>query len=143
MHSNAILISIHPEHVAKILSGEKRLEFRRQWTTRAIDILVIYATAPIQKIIAITRIQNVFRGSKSELWALARNKGGGISREQLFEYMSGKDEGVALELSNLLTLKDGIHPSTVFGKSFRPPQSFRYLSPNEFEHLVRLTDECW
>lgn len=140
MNSKAVLISIHPEHVAKILSGEKRLEFRRQWAAQPIDVLVIYATSPVQKIIAITRIQNVFRGSKTHLWALAQEKGGGISRKQLFDYMDGKDEGVAIELDRLLKLKDGVHLRTVFGEDFKPPQSFRYLTPSELEKLIRLTE---
>lgn len=135
MEGSAALISIHPNYVEKILSGEKRLEFRRSWAANQIDYLVIYATVPVQQIVAVTQIGHVFRGSKSHLWELARLKGGGISRRKLFEYMHGKKEGIALELLKVFKLDDGLSPQSLFGDGFRPPQSFRYLSQNEFNKL--------
>ncbi len=96
MEGSAALISIHPNYVERILSGEKCLEFRRSWAANPIDILVIYATAPVQQIVAVTQVGNVFRGSKNRLWELARDKGGGISRRKLFDYMQGKKRKVAL-----------------------------------------------
>jgi predicted transcriptional regulator len=42
MQNKTALISIHPEYVSKILSGEKRLEFRRVWATRPLNMLLIY-----------------------------------------------------------------------------------------------------
>lgn len=136
MEGNAALISIHPGYVEKILSGEKRLEFRRSWAVNQIDFLVIYATVPIQQIVAVSQIGHVFRGSKSRLWELARIKGGGISRRKLFGYMQGKKEGVALELLKVFRIDGGICPHSLFGDGFRPPQSFRYLSQNEFTKLT-------
>lgn len=137
MEASAALISIHPNYVEKILSGEKRLEFRRSWATSQVDYLVIYATSPVQQIVSVAQIGQVFRGSKSRLWELARSMGGGISRRKLFEYMEGKNEGVALELAHILKIAGGINPHTFFGKGFRPPQSFRYLTPSEFAKLAR------
>ncbi len=137
MEGSAALISIHPNYVEKILSGEKRLEFRRRWAATQVDYLVIYATSPVQQIMSVAQVGQVFRGSKSRLWELAQSKGGGISRRKLFEYMEGKNEGVALELSNILKIPDGINPHTFFGKDFRPPQSFRYLTPFEFAKLTK------
>lgn len=135
MEGNAALISIHPNYVEKILSGEKRLEFRRSWAVNQIDFLVIYATVPVQQIVGVAQIGHVFRGSKSRLWELARLKGGGISRRKLFEYMQGKKEGIALEILKVFKIDDGICPHSLFGEGFRPPQSFRYLSQNEFNKL--------
>lgn len=136
MEGNAALISIHPGYVEKILSGEKRLEFRRSWAANQVDILVIYSTMPVQQIVAVAKIGHIFRGSKSRLWELARIKGGGISRRKLFGYMQGKKEGVALELLNVFRIDDGICPWSLFGDGFRPPQSFRYLSQNEITKLT-------
>lgn len=136
MEGSAALISIHPEYVEKILSGEKCLEFRRSWAANPIDILVIYATAPVQQIVAVTQVGHVFRGSKNRLWELALIKGGGISRRKLFDYMKGKKEGVALELLKVCRIDGGIYPRTLFGDDFRPPQSFRYLNQNEITKLA-------
>lgn len=136
MEGSVVLISIHPEYAEKILSGEKRLEFRRQWAVRQVSRLVIYVTSPVQQIAGIVQLEEVHRGSKNHLWKLAVNKGGGISRRKLFEYMEGKQEGVALELSKLIKFDEGgLSPSQVFGNNFKPPQSFRYLSPAELSKL--------
>lgn len=144
MEGSAVLISIHPNYVEKIHLGEKRLEFRRSWAANQVDYLVIYATSPVQQIVSVAQIGQVFRGSKSRLWELARSKGGGISRKKLFEYMEGKNEGVALELSGILKIANGINPLTFFGDGFRPPQSFRYLTQSEFTRLVKqLGGEEW
>lgn len=135
MEGSAALISIHPIYVEKILSGEKRLEFRRSWAANQVDYLIIYATSPVQRIVAVTQIGQVIRGSKNRLWELARNKGGGISRRKLFEYMEGKKQGVALELLQTIKIAEVINPYALFGNGFRPPQSFRYLSQSELAML--------
>lgn len=137
MEGSAVLISIHPNYVEKILSGEKRLEFRRSWAASQVDYLVVYATSPVQQIVSVIQMGQVFRGSKSRLWELARSKGGGISRRKLFKYMEGKNEGVALELSRVLKIAEGINPRIFFGNEFHPPQSFRYLTQSEFAKLVK------
>jgi predicted transcriptional regulator len=136
MEGSAVLISIHPNYVEKIHLGDKRLEFRRSWAVNQVDYLVIYATSPVKQIVSVAQVGQVFRGSKSHLWELAQSKGGGISRGKLFEYMEGKNEGVALELSRVLKLANGINPQTLFGNGFRPPQSFRYLTQLELTKLV-------
>ena len=144
IEASSALISIHPTYVEKILSGEKRLEFRRGWASSSVDFLVIYATSPIQRIVAIAELGKVTRGSKTQLWKLARDKGGGISRRKLFAYLEGKKEGVALELLRKLRISDGINPRMVFGDEFHPPQSFRYLKRDELDLLCRhLENEIW
>ena len=144
MEGSTALISIHPVYAEKILSGEKRLEFRRRWTTRKVSFLVIYATSPIKRIVAVAEVGEVFRGSKALLWELAKKNNGGISRRKLFEYMEGAPGGVALELSRVRKADDGIELGDIFGPDFLPPQSFRYLSSAEIEKLAsRLGDEPW
>mgnify|MGYP005862450623 CR=1 FL=1 len=136
MADNFVLISIHPEHVVKILSGEKKLEFRRRWTTKKVDSLVIYETSPTQKIVAIANVKTIYRGTKSRLWELSKIKGGGISRARLFEYIGTRSEGVAIELSKIITLgNNGLSPAAIFGEGFHPPQSFRYIKENELKKL--------
>jgi predicted transcriptional regulator len=137
MEGSVVLISVHPEYAEKIVCGEKRLEFRRRWAVRQVSFLVIYATAPVKKIVAVSQIKEVYHGSKSYLWELARKKSGGITRRKLFEYMEGKQDGVALELSKLVKFSEGASPYLLFGKGFRPPQSFRYLSHVELAELKR------
>lgn len=125
------LISVHPVHVEKILSGEKNLEFRRVWPVREIKTLVVYATRPEQRLVAIVQVAGVLRASKTALWQIAAAEGGGITRQSLSDYFEGKELGVALRLGKRVDLGAGVLPKKVFGASFRPPQSFRYLSNAE------------
>ncbi|MGE4242379.1 hypothetical protein [Ramlibacter sp.] len=125
------LISVHPVHVEKIMSGEKNVEFRRVWPTRAIKTLVVYSTHPEQRLAAIVQVANVVRGSKTALWQVALAEGGGITRQALSDYLEGKEFGVAIRLGERVNLGSGVLPREIFGASFRPPQSFRYLSDTE------------
>lgn len=144
MDGNVVLISVHPEYTDKILSGEKRIEFRRRWTKNRVDFLVIYSTSPIKKIVAIAKIGDVLRGGKGQLWELSKSKGGGISRQKLFEYMTDRKEGVALVFSQIIKITDGLNPLLIFNDEFRPPQSFRYLKKGELDELERqLRGKIW
>jgi predicted transcriptional regulator len=131
------LISIHPEHVEKIVAGEKNVEFRRRWPNRAIGTLVIYATSPVKRLAAVVEITEVVRASKTALWTISSDEGGGITRQRLFDYLDGKTLGIALKLGKRLPFDDGLLPKEVFGDSFHAPQSYRYLTEDEKTALCR------
>jgi len=46
-----ILLPIKPKYATKILNGEKNIEFRKSFPKEDVDKIVIYATAPISRII--------------------------------------------------------------------------------------------
>ena len=138
MEDNAVLISIHPDYAVKILSGEKRLEFRRSWTTKPVDTMVIYATAPVQRIVAIAEIKQVYVGTRVKLWAIAKNNGGAISRRKLYSYLAGSKNPVAIQLVNVKQIEGGVDPKSLFGNDFRPPQSFRYLGSYEYSRIAKM-----
>lgn len=131
MERRVALISMHPEYADKILSGEKKLEFRRRWPIRSIDILFIYATAPVQRIVGFAKVARVTQGTPTQLWRLTKGLKGGITRRKLFTYLAGKKTGVAIELKKITLLPGGIDPRVCLGRRFRPPQSFKYLSEND------------
>ena len=140
MEARAILISIHPGYADKIIAGEKKLEFRRTWAAKPANVLVIYATYPVQRIVAVANVEQIIVGSRSRLWELARDIGGGISRTDLFSYLNGKTSAVAIEMSEITPIDGGLDPKSLFGRSFRPPQSFRYMKDAEYSKLGRLMD---
>jgi predicted transcriptional regulator/adenylate kinase len=133
-HPKVALISLHPEHAAKILSGEKKLEFRRTWASSPVEELVIYVTAPVQRIVAIAKVKQIHRGSRSALWNLTKSVGGGLSRQALFDYFAGKVSGFAIELSEVLRFPRLLEP-TQFIEGFHPPQSFCYIGAETAEKL--------
>ena len=141
MEDKAVLISIHPDYVNKILSGEKLLEFRRSWTAIPAKLLVIYATSPMQRIVALAVIKQVHVGSKTKLWKLSQKIGGGISRRKLFSYLANKKNPVAIELAGVQKIPCVLDPKKLFGKDFRPPQSFCYLNNNAYLQIVKHKEE--
>lgn len=142
MGGRAALISIHPRYVDKIISGEKKLEFRRSWAVQPVDGLVIYATSPVQRIVALVEVEKVIFGSPNKLWSLSKDLGGGISRRDLFAYLDGKATAVAIELGTVTPFVDGLDPTRLFGQEFRAPQSFRYLKQEEHRKLCKLVGGC-
>lgn len=134
----AVLISIHPQYVERIVAGEKNVEFRRVWPSRDISTLVVYSTAPTQRLTAVVEVVEVIRASETALWRISVNEGGCISRVALMDYFEGKDFAVALRLGRRQSLGDGVIPWTVFGASFRPPQSYRNLTKAESTRVQKL-----
>lgn len=132
----AVLISLLPKYAEKIASGTKRIEFRRTWTAEPVAVLTLYATAPVSRVIGIAHVRRVVEASPTALWRYAQQYGGGISRRDLYAYMSGKKTGFALLLGPVELFDPPVDPKHAT-KSFRPPQSFRFLLPAEFQQLTR------
>jgi len=130
-----VLISIQPRFAEKILAGDKVLEFRRAWARHPVDVIAIYSSFPIQRIVGIARVKAVHQGSPTFLWELARKKGGGISRRKLYDYFHGKRQGYAIELGEVVKVNGGLDPKVLFA-GFRAPQSFHYLDMNEFQRII-------
>jgi predicted transcriptional regulator len=130
------LISIQPCFVEKILSGEKKLEFRRRWAAEPVDVLVIYSSSPTQRIVATVNIVGVTEGSPTALWNLAKEKGGGVTRQLIYNYFAGKKTGFAIEIADVLQFEHPVDPKKVF-KDFLPPQSFRYLNAKDYGKILR------
>lgn len=128
---NVVLISLHPQHANKILSGQKKLEFRRVWASKPVSAVVIYSTVPIQKIVAIAYVKQVHRGSATALWQLAKTIGGGLSRRALYTYFRGKRNGYAIEFSSVKRCNPAIDPESLID-GFHPPQSFSYINQESF-----------
>lgn len=132
------LISIRPNFVNKILSGDKKLEFRRRWAAHPVDILIIYCSSPIQRIVARVSVVSVTEGSPAALWELAKQKGGGVSRQIIFDYFKGAKSGYAIEITDVLKFENPIDPKMVFNK-FLAPQSFRYLDSEDYVRILEKT----
>lgn len=130
----AILISLHPKHLEKIMLGVKKLEFRRRWTKSNARKLVVYATAPIQRIVMVADIKKVHHGSIFDLWKLCEAIGGGLNREELFKYFENCTNGYAVEFENIQQFIPKINPKVFFSK-FSAPQSFTFLSKKQIEDL--------
>ena len=64
----AVLISIHPEHIDNIMSGKKVFEYRKILPKHDILFLVLYCTAPVKKITAVAEVLGRVVGSPAHVW---------------------------------------------------------------------------
>ncbi|WP_409565227.1 ASCH domain-containing protein [Methylobacterium sp. J-078] len=120
-----ILLSIKPEFAEKILKGEKRYEFRRAiHSNRSVDIVVIYMTAPIQKIVGEFRIDSILSDSPDKIWDKT-HQFAGISRENYDIYFKSRKLAYALSIGSVTKYPIPIDPKLTM-PSFTPPQSFMY-----------------
>lgn len=121
----AALMSIHPRYAEKILDGSKQVEFRRSGFATVPSVIVVYATAPVSKVIGLFEVDGVDEASPSELWERYRLVGG-ISENGYKNYYRGAKRGIAIRVGRVHSLKEPLELSEFIGNG-QPPQSFRYL----------------
>lgn len=126
-----VLLSIKPKYADLILKGSKCVEFRRSWAAKEVGLLVLYASAPIQKIVGVVEVDQILVDSKTALWEICKERGGSLTREELRNYFAGKSKGFAVLLGRSFKPRDQVEPSKIID-DFVAPQSFRYLNANEY-----------
>lgn len=120
-----ILLSIKPEFANKIFNGTKKFEFRRLvFKNKNVNTVVVYASAPVSKVIGEFDIEKVLKLELSELWNKTKEHAG-ISKEFYDCYFIGKNEGFAIQIKNPKLYSTAKNIQEEFGMA--PPQSFAYL----------------
>lgn len=132
--ARTVLLSVKPQYSDLILSGEKRVEFRRTWAKDSVEMIAIYSSSPTQRIVGLVEIEGCISGSPTKLWSICTDRGGGLTRQELRNYFADKSTGYGVLLGSVYPLKQPLDPKSIF-KDFRAPQSFRYLSMTERKKL--------
>lgn len=128
-------MAIRPEFASRLLSGEKRVEFRRRSSTKVLTHIAIYSTSPVQAVVGVIEIARIEQGSPAQLWKNFSDVGG-IAKGDFFAYFEGAKEGIAYvvrrvwECSPPRQLGRGGLPRT-------PPQAFQYLDVATLENLMQ------
>lgn len=120
----AILLSINPQYVEKILNGTKRYEFRKNACRRHVDKIVIYSTTPIMKVVGEAKVEDVLIGEPENIWEKTEENSG-IDKKFFDQYYEGRKHAVAYKLTNVIEYRE---PKKLkdYGISVAP-QSFRYI----------------
>ena len=64
-----VLLSIKPDFVEKVFSGEKKYEFRRViFKKPEVNTVVVYASTPVQKVIGEFSVKNIIFDEIGSLW---------------------------------------------------------------------------
>jgi predicted transcriptional regulator len=127
-------LSVKPKYADLIVSGEKRVEFRRVWAAEEVGLIAIYTSSPVQRIVALVDVEDVVRASPQRLWRHCTSLGGGLTAHELADYFDGKAHGYAVLLGEVRKFKKPVDPRILF-KTFSAPQSFRYLTATEIKRL--------
>jgi len=126
----SIVISIKPEFVDLIFSGEKTVELRKFIPSDLPDKteLIIYSTSPSKCIVGRAVIKRVERHPINQLWKKFGSETG-ITRKYFIEYFNGKDVGYGIKLEKVRKLRKPITLNELRRTiNFTPPQSYMYAS---------------
>lgn len=120
-----VLMSIKPEYAMKILNGTKTFEYRKNKFKREnVDAIVIYATAPVMKVLGEVELLGVLEDSPENIWKETNQKGG-INKKAYDNYFEGKNIAIAYMLGKVESYEKALK-LTDFHINYSP-QSYVYL----------------
>lgn len=119
-------MSIKPEYAEKILSGEKRFEFRKSiFRNERVSTVVIYATMPVGKVVGEFRVSSIIEDNPRVLWKRTSHAAG-ISEQYFNEYFAGRSRAYAIAVDLPKRYRRPIELSRFLERAV-PPQSFCYV----------------
>ena len=120
-----VILSIKPHFAEKIFNGSKKFEFRRTiFRNPSVKRVIVYASAPISKIVGEFEIEEILHNELDSLWGSTKCCSG-ITEDYFFNYFNGKDYGFALKIKRAKKYKNSYSIKERFG--LFPPQSFAYV----------------
>jgi predicted transcriptional regulator len=121
-----VLLSIKPEYAEKIFNGSKKFEFRKAiFKDGSISRIVVYASAPVQKVIGEFEIEEIISDHPVGLWDKTKEHSG-ITEQYFFKYFSERKNGFAIKIKKIHRYLKPLNLYHDFDISF-PPQSFMYI----------------
>ena len=119
-----VLLSIKPKYASQIIEGNKKYEFRKSvFKNRDLDMVYIYSSSPVKRIVGAFSIKNILEKHPEQLWGECKDFSG-IDEGDFFDYFRGKNKGFAIEIGDVEVF-DPINPKDI-NPDFIPPQSFCY-----------------
>jgi predicted transcriptional regulator len=132
---DVVVLAIKPYYSHAIMSGEKKVEFRRNGTPINIKHIIVYSTSPDQQIIGHCEVIECVSASPHTLWRKYGARGS-IKRKDFFIYYEGVNKGKCYILKNPQKFARPILLRNCWSFS-KAPQSFTYLLKNEWHRLKR------
>lgn len=121
-----VLLSIKPEYVSKIFSGEKKYEYRKSlFSKEGIKTVIVYATMPIGKVVGEFEIDSILSDTPDEIWRKTKVSSG-INQLFFDEYFDGRNKAFAIKIAKIMVYDKPQNISEVINRT-HPPQSFCYI----------------
>lgn len=127
-------MSVKPEFAKKLMSGEKKYEYRKTSINNSTMYIIIYSTSPEKQILGIAKVKRIISGSPAATWEKTK-RFGGISRTLFREYFKNKKLAYAIEIENVVGFDIKFSPTEI-NKVFNVPQSYRYVSEDFYRKTI-------
>jgi predicted transcriptional regulator len=131
------LLAVRPGFARLILEGRKKVEFRKVRFAREVSHVLMYATAPVMRIVGCFTVRGIEEAPPRKLWQ-RYERVGGIAKDAFWRYYARSRTGVAIRVGEVVVLGE---PMTLkaAGCSRVPPQSFRYVDPGVLHRAIRVS----
>lgn len=130
---DGLLMSIKPEYVEKMQSGEKVVEIRRKFNPKWTGCSVaLYSSRPHQELHGYASVEYVRKATPDRIWAEYETSLG-CSKEEFDRYTNSCEQVYAIGLKNYQSYLTPLlleQMSWLLGKELRPPQSYLSLARN-------------
>ena len=122
---SSILMPIKPQFVEKILSGNKKYEYRKiKAKKNNTNKMIIYATSPVMKVVAEVSIEEVLEDFPEKIWEKTKDYSG-TTKEFYDKYFINSKKAVAYKIGKI-KVYDKPKKLSELGINYTP-QSFIYL----------------
>lgn len=122
-----VLMSIKPEYVSQIINKKKLYEFRKAvFNHKDIEKVVIYASAPVKKIVAEFEVGDIYCDHPELIWDKYKYAAG-IDEKSFMEYFFDREKAFSIHIDNLNVYDEPINPYEVL-EGFKPPQSYMFFN---------------
>ena len=132
-----VLLPVKPRYADSLMRGTKRVEFRRRPFGRTPEWVVVYSSAPVQRVVGFFSVRAVEEDAPEALW---RHHGpaGCITRDDFAAYFRDCERGVAIHVDDVTALDVPLRLADL-GEQAQPPQSYKYLDGSV---VARLRRQC-
>lgn len=121
-----ILLSVKPKYVKKIISGEKKYEFRRRIFKMNVNYIIVYSTSPVKKVIGHFEVDKIIKDSPKDLWKDYKNYSG-MKKSDFFSYFKGCNLGYAIKIKDFVKYENYKKLNDINNNIIKPPQSYIYI----------------
>lgn len=125
-----ILLSIKPQYVEKIISGEKRYEFRkREFKRKDIDTIVVYSSGNVKKLVGEIHFKRILSDTPFQIWQKTHEQSG-MSEESFMRYFMNKAKAYAIAIESFHPYNEPMDIESKY-PGVKAPQSYRYVDETD------------
>jgi predicted transcriptional regulator len=126
-------MAIRPQYSAAILNGSKLVEFRKRPLAADIDRVLIYETAPTQRVVGTFIVGRTVSTSPAELWKQFGHVGQ-IDSSEYARYFDGSAKAVGLTVQSYYRFTAPVALQELYPAP-SIPQSFVYVSADVIDQI--------